>query len=331
MKKVLFASHDVGPARYLEAITDALSEDFIVVASHKSRDVLSKYTQTRLEDVDPSDIKLVITGSSISDGKECLDKLVVKWAQANLIPSISVIDHWTWYRERFFCGSESYVPDYIFVNDDIAREQASSAGLPAQKLFIAGNPRLERMAVAHKNSIECKTSIMKIASPPKGGRLVVFVSEDLLSINKERGLKVMDEWTAITMIRKSLDGNDRLLIKLHPDEPIEKFDSIVNSNVSVISKADPLEIAVAADVVIGINSMMLLEIAAYRQDVMSLNTIEECTFIGTELGITTPIDSEEALRKALQKPYNAKRSMDDYFSGSASRCIKFIESVCQAE
>ena len=331
MKRVLFASHDVGPARYLEAIIDMLAEGFIVVASHKSMDVLSRFKLTRLEDVDPSSIKLVITGSSISDGKECLDKLVVKWAQANLIPCISVIDHWTWYRERFFCGSESYVPDYIFVNDHVAMEQASSAGLPAQKLFIAGNPRLERMAVARKDSIGGKTPTIKIEPPPQGGRLVVFVSEDLLSINQERGLKVMDEWTAITIIRRSLDEHDRLLIKLHPDEPISKYDSIISNKVGVIPKADPREIAVAADVVIGINSMMLLEIAAYRQDVMSLNTIEERAFIGTELGITTPIDSEDALKMALEKPYNAKRSMDDYFSGSASRCLKFIESACQTE
>ena len=91
---------------------------------------------------------MFLTGSALGDS---IDKKLINISKKLKKPSISVIEHWSWYKKRFILNNNLILPDYIFVNDKIAYEEAIMDGLPKKKLLIKGNPVLEKIQI-HKGN-----------------------------------------------------------------------------------------------------------------------------------------------------------------------------------
>ena len=142
--KILFSCNDVGPARYLYTLSQYgdLSPDWYV------SDLVLKHLQIRNNYTSIKDYDLIITGT----GPYSFEKLLTKEAKNCNIPIISVIEHWSWYKERFEYKGEMVYPDYIFVNDTLSSELAQKNGIPYSKLVKVGNPWLESVSNIQVNS-----------------------------------------------------------------------------------------------------------------------------------------------------------------------------------
>ena len=52
-------------------------------------------------------VELVITGTSAGFIKS-IDKRLIFWAKDKQIPSISVVEHWSWSHERFYLSNKLF-------------------------------------------------------------------------------------------------------------------------------------------------------------------------------------------------------------------------------
>ena len=220
-------------------------------------------------------------------------------------------------------------PDYIIVNDDMALRQAEECGLPKKKLVALGNPLLEKMSKIKFNQ-KNKKNLKKNYNLPTNKRLIFFISEELknhFNKNKETYLGY-DEFVAIEHIKLSILSDDHIVIKLHPEERKSKFSKIINSNISILKDCPINDIISIADIIIGMDSMLLLELSMHKNNVISYRPNAKKKFIGDELGVTFNINDLKILKKFLKNNFKINnKKFNKYFDCSKEKIIKFIKKV----
>ena len=158
---IVFGCSAIGPARYIAEIQENFPESY-VVASKLNRFLFSVskcIPFAKHVDLKPD---LIVTGTSLNNLDNNIDKKLLIWANQNGVPSISIIEHWSWYIKRFEHKGSLLLPNYIILNDQIAFEEAVNEGLPSHRLRTLGNPHLE--SILTKNNCQnnysylCKNS-----------------------------------------------------------------------------------------------------------------------------------------------------------------------------
>ncbi|MBT6226930.1 MAG: hypothetical protein HOI47_09765, partial [Candidatus Scalindua sp.] len=124
---ILLGAADVGPAKCLIELCSHLCVECGYVGSELTRSMFTEKGLPLISDWRNSKPLAVITGTSLGDS---LDKRMIKWANQQGIPTISLIEHWSWYRKRFVLNDELILSDFILVNDEIAYADAMNEGLP---------------------------------------------------------------------------------------------------------------------------------------------------------------------------------------------------------
>ena len=335
---ILFATNDAGPAAYLSQIIDALGEDFRCVSSEVSSKVFSKYgtsnqvisleNQAQYDDFvqkkySNRQIKLIVGGTSWGD---CLDKAVIKFGRENQIKVISVIEHWSWYRQRFEEGDKLRLPDYILVNDEFAKFEAVACGLPAEIILPLGNPVLENRSF-DVSKVTNKASWLKELNIPDK-KIVTFVSEEYLKdfpVGSPQ-FQGFTEFQVVEDILWAINEQFHLLIKLHPMEDLAKYARYKGNNVSVFQQMDIPALTVNSDFIIGLGSMLLLEMSVQRQDILSYRPHDLIGFVGNSIGVTTLVADKGKLVEILRgdkKVHNF--SLKEKFNGSTKRIVNFIK------
>ena len=85
MSYILSGSTDSGPINYLTELSVESDMEFL-------------WYKNKSDLIEGKDIKLVITGTSLGDS---IDKKLIRHAKKNNITSVSIIEHWSWYKKRF--------------------------------------------------------------------------------------------------------------------------------------------------------------------------------------------------------------------------------------
>ena len=313
---------DVGPAQYILALQDHLEGNIRWACS----ELVSPWVRQRGHQVVPVDeavrgADVLVVGTSIG---WTIDKSSMAMARVMRVPSVAVIDHWTWYRERFLIGTDLELPDHIFLNDRWALEGAERAGLPRHRLESLGNPVLERMARQSK--------VIAAARPQSGLRdAIVFVSEALAGDALFQGSKQLrhSEFEVLEAILNCCDANDQVVVKLHPTESAEKFSSL-GSRISVVYGVSAIELAQMGRMFVGLGSMMLLELAALGCRVFHVEMFADEEFIGGSLGATTPIKDLSELGEIISAPNPRLPEFAKAFLGSAKRISTRIEGIASS-
>lgn len=326
---ILFCASDQGPAKYLAELTSHFTGMSYYVAGKVSRKVFEGTKALPFVSHVEKYIKLVVTGTSLGSEQKSLDKQLVVWAKANTIPVISVIEHWSWYRKRFEVDNgKLLLPDYILVNDTIALKDAIAEGLPASMLYAMGNPYLEKLCT---NQLEhCASEIiLKQYSLPADKLLLFFISEALRDTFNAVTDDYMgyDEFEVLRSIMSQLKENEHLVIKLHPEESAFKYDIFRGESVSVLRDCPVKDLSAIAYKIIGMASMLLLELSVFRKDIISYRPNATKNFIGERLGLTIPAKDTFELRYLLDSNIYAKQNFSEYFQGSKDRIINFILSI----
>lgn len=277
---ILYAAQDPGPSIYIK---------FFLENTKYSIKKIKKFSE--LKKINKKKIELVISGTSLGNS---IDKKIINWAKKNKILSISIIEHWTLFKNRFLLKKKYYYPDYILVNDNTAKKLAIADGIPTDKIIISGNLILKKILKKRKKKIIPRNKNILFISEP----ISETYSKSLISSYS------YDEFKTLEYVLKNKPKNSKITIKMHPKEKDDKYSkyktvvkTIRNKNLDILSKNYYF--------IIGMTSMLLIELGIIRNDIISFRPNSKIKFFASKLGLMKDIMSEKSLKKYFKnKPKN---------------------------
>ena len=187
------------------------------------------------------------------------------------IQNISVIDHWTNYRERFIREESEVLPDIIIVSDKHAYSQAQILFPSILVIELPNNYlQVEAKLACSERLKECKDPIENI----------LIIAEPLRK--KKKGKDTYLEFEAIEFLMINLNKINissrsvNILLRLHPSEPLVKYDNILKKYKDSVSKfhlsknTHLYQDIAWADLVVGMNSFALVVALTANVPTMSI-------------------------------------------------------------
>lgn len=290
---IVFCATDAGPAEYLAQIIAQITIPRIVFSSKISSLIFDKYGIKSSEfdlTLLSSEVELIVCGSSLD--KEASEYHLLKWAKKNNKISVLAIDHWTNFSQRLNHLKTIGLPNEIWVNDQWSKDQFIKLNVSKRKISVVGNPVLENITKSNKN-------------PISQFKRLIFISEemksDIIDLKNNYGF---DEHEVIQFILNNKPSDLPVEIKLHPSEKAVKYQSIlVQPNVKIVNVAkDDLP---SSACYIGMNSILLLELALKGEKVYTFRPNATTEFIGNQLGLTFDLNEDE-----LKEMMTSKKHLD---------------------
>ena len=203
-------------------------------------------------------------------------------AHAAARPTLAVLDFWSNYGQRFEIDKKPFWPERIAVMDDVAASGMRAAGCPAARLSIVGHPGFDALQ-AEQLDAEQRARLRQQLGIAPATRLLVFVSQPLSELHALLGPSPVppDEHVILQQVITALDDPaveppPSLLIRPHPRETAGKYErwcrpgSPSSSTIAVDTGSPSRQLVQAADLVLGIHSMLLLEACCLGCPVLSL-------------------------------------------------------------
>jgi hypothetical protein len=315
---VILGSSDTGAIKYLSNLGRFLKNK-VWVFENKKKLLIKNIQFLSLKKVKKiKKIKLIITGSALGNS---IDKKLISLGRRRKIFTISIIEHWTNYYARFVYKKKIFLPDLIFVNDLIAYKDAIKSGIPKKKLFVMGNIHFENLSksILKKNLSSWAQKIKK-----KNKKIIFFISEQILKdkiylFNEYNS----DEFQTLKNIIAAMSEDDILVIKCHPQEKVKKFKQFAKKNIIIKKNVSFSDIVNLPDFIIGMKSILLLELSMFRRDIISYRPLSDNKFIGDIIKCTKLVRGN--LKKNLNKKFNDNILFKNYFNGSAKKMKTFLE------
>lgn len=323
---IIIGAEDAGAARYLAALYDCLDYEIFWVGSDISNPIFSTKGINPTEHWEElKNIRLVITGTSLGWG---IDKQLIEWATFKKIPSISIIDHWNWYKKRFEFNGDLFYPDRIIINDEYARSEAIKDGIPKRMLVVGGNPQLEELLT--KSTVQFDASSWKLENNLPDGRLIAFICESLKDDFPlgSRDYLGYDEFLVLEQILDVLPLDTTLLIKLHPEELEDKYKKYTAKNVFIMRDCPLGAMVSGIDLIVGMGSILLIELAMLRKDIVSFRPEATDSFVGEIIDATHSARNKSELLSLMQNPkYFNDNAFKSKFKNSSKRILAIIKSM----
>tara|TARA_B110000483_G_scaffold158549_1_gene188142 strand:- start:11321 stop:12283 length:963 start_codon:yes stop_codon:yes gene_type:complete len=315
---VILGSSDTGAVKYLSNLNRFLKNKAWVLEDNK-KSLIKNIPYLSLKDVKKAKkIKLIITGSAIGNS---IDKKLISLGRSRKIFTISIIEHWTNYYSRFIYKKKIFLPDLIFVNDLIAYNDAIKAGIPKKKLIVMGNIHFENLS---KSNLKKNLSPWAQKIKNQNKKIIFFLSENILKHQKYLAKEYKtDEFQTIKNVITAMSKNDILVIKCHPEEKIKKFKHFAKKNIIIKKKVNFSDIVNLPDFIIGIKSIILLELSLFRKDIISYRPLSDNKFIGDKIKCTKLV--RRNLKRILNKKFNDNIIFKNYFNGSGKKVKTFLE------
>jgi hypothetical protein len=257
---IVYGAEDTGVLDYISFIKKEISKGFYNIKSINQIDRIKKK------------ISLVITGSAFK--RTSLDQKIIRWSKKKNILSVSIVDHWYNFKERFI--NKFNLPDYVFLNDKASFEKIKSLHPSIEsKLIVGGNPIF--------TSFKKKIKLKKVGKK----KIIFFVSEKLSK--KFENQKII----FIKKILQLLPIDYKLYIKLHPREKNNTYSLIKSKKVSILREYSFKKILLDSKIIIGIRSILLIKCAIFRDDILSLNIkdLQEKDFIPYQKKWLYPVEN----------------------------------------
>jgi hypothetical protein len=210
----------------------------------------------------------VLTGSSWESD---LELRALRLARSAHKHSVTFLDHWVNFRERFVRGGVATLPDEIWVGDADALAIARGA-LPGMPVCVVENPYLLDLVYELEHETPARRHV-------EDGFTILFLSEPVRQhALRQHGDERFWGYVEEDALRNFLDHAARLareepiariVIRPHPSEPPGKYDRIAGDYdlPMVLGGGATLAADIAAsDVVVGCNSMaMVVALAAGKR------------------------------------------------------------------
>jgi hypothetical protein len=270
--------------------------------------------------------------------------------------SVGVVDARTNADRRFRGGSSDplrYAPDWLLVPDTPTGRAFVALGYPEHRLVVCGHPHYDYVRqVRACFSRQDRDALKRRLFPGAAGRQVVmFATEGSIRVaghapadNDDytfRGAGSSIGRTEIVLEEflravESLDRRPYLVLRLHPKDTIADYQAYLGGFDLVSSSDSPLELLYAADLVVGLTSMLLAEACLLERPTLSVVPREtEKTWLATiEIGATPCVTTQEEIAPAiaaiLRAGATSRAKADAFFpSGALDRTADAIERALE--
>lgn len=250
-----------------------------------------------------------------------LDKILLKAAGPSMIPSVSVIDMWSCYMERYLDpdSGELVLPSRIAIMDQAGANQAVTAGIPEALLVITGQPHIEDLVKPGQanNLDEAQTlreSWLDGETDPDRTKVVLFASEAIArdfgpGSGYDRGYTEKDALQGVLDAARSAGEKTgfqiKVIVRPHPEQGADDFSGLIESE--FVMKCGSAEDSIlASNLIVGMTSMFLIEASAAGKATISFQpgSVETLPFIGVTNGMVEPASTVDGLSDLMVRSIN---------------------------
>jgi len=253
---------------------------------------------------------------------QSLDKLLLRVASGD-VPSISIVDTWSYFAERFTDPrtGERVFPTRVAVADEWALEEAVQHGFPRHLLVATGQPHLDMLPARvqdpeiSQQAQRLRRNWLRTASVENSRRIVLFASEAFTrhagpSTPYYRGYTEIDGLEglveAVQCVEKTTNLRIEVVLKLHPEESPNFFcpgPRAIQRGVRVVADQPSLPCILAADVIVGMVSMFLIEASVALKPAISFQPglHGRDGFVGSRIGLMPVASSVQELTQLLDE------------------------------
>lgn len=285
-----------------------------------------------------------------------LEKRFVSEARKAEIATLAVLDFWSNYAARFAAENGAaapdaeFLPDAIAVMDEVAAEEMAAAGFPEEKLAVTGQPAFDAVLDWPGDPGRAREKIRKEFAIPGEACLLLFASQPISEMGKLTGGAQnpgYDEVSVLALIGGNLEALEARLgrpvylwVRPHPREDAAKYDSFAKRwpRVFVNGEFPGNDAAVGCDLLIGMNSVMLLEACLLGGNVLSvqpgLRTRDALPLKRLGLGRTV-YDGDglcELLAEAIRRPKPGpaeKERLRSKWGGATGRVVEALAALAK--
>jgi len=294
---------------------------------------------------------ILITGTSFN-GVD-LEIKFIRVAQKLAIPTLAILDFWSNYSLRFCDRQEGllYIPDKIAIMDEIAWSEMIAEGFQPNALIVTGQPAFDGLAEFKLNFDAGKRrKIRHFFKIHASELMVVFVSQPFSSVCGEdesnprfpgytEKTVLISLITTLEMLSQDCKRDIALIIRPHPSEKPDSYDKITSNVIRIIASpdGDPREIMMASDLVVGMNTELLVEACYLGCMVASLQPgLRFKDVLPTNRsGCSIPVYSEEKIADAIrmmlmhpEKMVEMRRKLD-HFKHDGHATVRVVNSINQ--
>lgn len=254
---------------------------------------------------------LLLTATSVN-GVD-LEQRAMRAAHEKHIPTLALLDFWRCYRQRFEFHGETLWPDVIAVMDETAAEALRNEGVADERLAVTGQPAFDRLqALRRAFSMEERAALRRKLGWADEEKVILFVSQPLrafwggsepLGFAEDEVLALLA--AQLPALRKN--GSVRAVVRPHPREDQAAVAAHCAAlEVELSTEEDGYRLAMAADCVVGMNSVFLLEacylgaIVLSVQPGLSVPDDLPCNRNGMSLALYHAEELERVLQRALR-------------------------------
>ncbi|GBR75481.1 glycosyl transferase GTB-type super family [Candidatus Termititenax persephonae] len=256
MPRIMFFAHDPGGANAIAPLVTEFSGS-LVFAKGPALPVLwgsKELPENALEKYKPD---FLLTGTSANDFTE---RYLWKRAAELGIKSMAVLDFWVNYGIRFsqygtkdlskFAKSCDFLPTWICVPDELAKKEMVADGVPENIILPLGNPHFEHIARQAERLGDVKQILTKKPT------LITFFSQAFTEdLGQGCEKQVFEDLLVLAQKRSEV----AIVLQKHPKETLAKWEKYSDTNIIVDAKFSTLELLKSSDIVVGINSVVLVE------------------------------------------------------------------------
>ena len=267
--------------------------------------------EERIPDTAPD---LLLTGTSWGSD---LEPSFLRTARRQGTPSLTLLDSWIHYRERFLNHGEGVLskdllPDRIGVMDDFALEEMVEEGFPWDCLRVVGHPGFDELArwTSRPESKQERANLRRGWGLDLDERLLVFFSQP------SPGVEQAWSWLLRSLTGLPTEGRCKLLLKLHPREDEREWrQRILGTPVPVkIAHGEGANLLLKiADGVVGLTSQTLVKGYLLGRAVISIRPPEEERdgLMLSRAGYLNRCGNAEQLRHELEKVLVGNGTLSD--------------------
>ena len=289
---------------------------------------------------------LCLLGTSVN-GVDLEKKMILLCRELG-ITTLSVLDYWSNYINRFtHVGGPALdaLPDMVAVMDLMAKDEMIALGIPADRICVTGQPAFDELLSDFDNA-EARKKIRKHHQVLDEVPLIVFASQPLTEMKKLGASDLgFDELGVIQILNEAMEEwrrlhhvSAKLWIRPHPRENDLKFSNWVGDDTFVSSDFTRNEVVAAADLIVGMNSIFLIEACLLGGTVLSLQPGGKRSddFPFQRLGLGTVCYDDQVL-KVLTPLIRSKKlaeivpeKLKANYGGGAGNVLKLIKKLAEA-
>lgn len=299
--------------------------------------------------------RMVVVGTS--ENPDTLGLKLIDACREAKIPSIGAVDAVSNAAFRFRGRGDKplgHAPDWLLVPDAWTKKSYVDLGYPAGRIEVCGHPQYDRVkAAAEEFAARDRSRLRETTFPGATAEslVVVFIAEISGGLNPQqyrksddytlRGWGVSSGRTEIVFEEllgalREIRPKPYLVLRLHPKNTPEEF-AAYQRDIDLVSRdGSPLELIWAADLAVGMTSMLLLEAAILGRPTLSIipREIEKSWLPTIAAGITPCATTRDNLRKVLpdllaRTSPKRFRLGNMFIFGSIPKIADVIESVIE--